>query len=120
MKICRWLIEGFLFVLLIVGGCFAKPPASGVTTASKVEQILNDTADDLELGAKVRAIVEKQELCKPCVHQRMHQHEVTEEKPNVLYSLNSIIFGMTFVIWVAILLDVIGRSDESKNKKMAA
>lgn len=99
-------------VLLIVGGCFEQPPTSGVPAVNTVESILNDTADDLELGAKVRQLVEKQELGKPCVHQRALQVEAM--KSTSAYPLNSIIFGMTFIIWVAILLDVIGRTNGKK------
>lgn len=111
MKICRWLIELFLLVILIAGGCYEKPPTG--TTADKVQGILNDTADDLELGAKVRTLVEKQELGKPCVHQRALMQQQPTQRYTPLYPVNSIIFGMTFIIWVAILLDIVnGRQDE--------
>ena len=57
---------GCLLALFLVSGCFDKPqpppnPVTPQTTVQRVDNVLKDTADDLELGAKVRTIVYEQD-----------------------------------------------------------
>lgn len=98
-------------VLPLLMGCFESTPPPSAPAAERVETILNDTADDLELGAKIRTVVEKQQRRRELKHPKT----VAELTGRHYYPLNSILFGMTFIIWVSILIDILRRSDERKD-----
>ena len=79
-----------LLALVLLGGCWDNPKPTAVvtptTTEERFDKILKDTADDLELGAKVRTLVEQQ-----------HQ------PPTNTYNVEHILFGCLFVVLVAIM-----------------
>ena len=107
MKIFRLLsFVCLLFNLLVLNGCQDHTPPPAKSASVKVEGILNDTADDLELGAKVRMLVEQQDRERNKVVLHTEQPAELQNRRRHHYPLNALIFGMTFIIWVAILLDV--------------
>jgi len=91
---------GCLLALFLVGGCFDKPqpppnPVTPQTTVQRVDNVLKDTADDLELGAKVRILVYQQDSKRT---QRM-QPKPKPVKPSIhQYTLSQIMFGAIFLL----------------------
>lgn len=82
---------GCLLALFLVSGCFDKPqpppnPGTPQTTAQRIDGVLKDTADDLELGAKVRTIVYNQDQKRLGTRSRNH------------YDLPSILIGAVFLV----------------------
>ncbi len=80
-------------LLVVCGGCFEQP-SPVFSTQQRVEDVLKDTADDLELGAQVRDLVERQQT-------RGAQRAVCHH-----YSLQAVFVGALFIVGFAI---VVGR-----------
>jgi hypothetical protein len=68
---------------------FAQPaPTPQLVEQKRIEVILNDTADDLELGAKVRTMVEKQNAKRAKKDAGNSEHD---------YSLDAMCWGLAFI-----------------------
>ena len=90
---------GCLLVLFLVSGCFDKPqpppnPVTPQTTVQRVDNVLKDTADDLELGAKVRTIVYEQDSKCGKRHPKVSVHD---------YTPSQIMFGVVFLLVVILI-----------------
>lgn len=94
---------GCLLALFLVSGCFDKPqpPPNPVTpqpTVQRVDNVLKDTADDLELGAKVRTIVYEQDKkrnkqsVKYIIKRSVHD-----------YTPSQLMFGVVFLLVVVLI-----------------
>ena len=96
---------GCLLALFLVSGCFDKPqpppnPVTPQTTVQRVDNVLKDTADDLELGAKVRTIVHEQEskrIKPPKCAKQPNNPSIHEYTPSQL------LFGVVFLLVVVLI-----------------
>lgn len=87
----------FLLALtcLICAGCFdnkTPPPPDKPTAVTRLDTVMKDTADDLELGAKIRLLVDEQR-CRRQLRPRL-KHE---------YGVTAILYGVAFVIGIGII-----------------
>ena len=107
---------GCLLALFLVSGCFEKPqpPPNLVTpqpTVQRLDGVLRDTADDLELGAKVRTLVYEQdskrsgkvakEVVTPPVVKSRPERKHKESIHN--YTSSQILFGVVFLLVVVLI-----------------
>lgn len=79
-------------ICLFCAGCFDSgnpPPPTKPTAVTRLDNVMKDTADDLELGAQVRLIVEKQQR-----RQVKSRHE---------YDVTAILYGAAFVVGIGIV-----------------
>lgn len=89
------LLSTFLIPLLCGCAAFAQPATTPQPVEQKrIEVILNDTADDLELGAKVRTIVEKQNAKKVKREAGKSEHD---------YSIDAMCWGLAFIAILAMI-----------------
>ena len=94
---------GCLLALFLVSGCFDKPqpppnPVTPQTKVQRVDNVLKDTADDLELGAKVRTIVYEQDS-------KRVRDRARREKPASVhdYTVSQLLFGVVFLLIFALI-----------------
>ena len=90
---------GCLLALFLVSGCFDKPqpppnPVTPQTTVQRVDNVLKDTADDLELGAKVRTIVYEQDSKRAKKPKKPSVHD---------YTAHQLMFGICFLLIFALI-----------------
>lgn len=91
-------------ICLVCAGCLdsktpSVPPPPPPTEVTQLDGIMKDTADDLELGAKVRLIVEKQKQSRI---KTKHEYDIT-----------AILYGAAFIVGVAIIHQILNRAKKS-------